>query len=101
MHNGDVDHWFESKYNYFPMEKQLLIKKLVSILRIADAMDASHMNLIDDFDVDILHGKIVVRAKCKKTPPFLEKLAFEEKGGQIFMDTFGIPIELDARILYD
>ncbi len=27
MHNGDVDHWFESKYNYFPMEKQLLIKK--------------------------------------------------------------------------
>jgi len=99
MHNGDVESWFENKYNYFPMEKQLLIKKLVSILRIADAMDASHMNLIDDFDVDILHGKIVVRAKCKKTP-FLEKLAFEEKG-QIFMDTFGIPIEMDTRILYD
>jgi len=75
------------------------VKKLVSILRIADSMDASHMNLITDFQVDILQGKIVIRAKCKKTP-FLEKLAFEEKT-KIFMDTFGIPIELDTRILYD
>ncbi|ADD69751.1 Exopolyphosphatase-like protein [Denitrovibrio acetiphilus DSM 12809] len=99
MHNGDVEHWFENKYNYFPMEKRLLIKKLVSILRVSDAMDASHMNLITDFDVDILQGKIVIRAKCKKTP-FLEKLSFEEKG-RIFMDTFGIPIELETRILYD
>jgi exopolyphosphatase/guanosine-5'-triphosphate,3'-diphosphate pyrophosphatase len=99
MHNGDVERWFETKYGYFPMEKQLLIKKLVSMLRIADAMDASHMNLITDFDVDILQGKIIIRAKCKKTP-FLEKLSFEDKSG-IFMDTFGIPIELDTRILYD
>jgi len=99
MHNGDVERWFETKYSYFPLEKQLLIKKLVSILRVADAMDASHMNLITDFDVDILQGKIVIRAKCKKTP-FLEKLAFEDKG-KIFMDTFGIPIELETRILYD
>lgn len=99
MHNGDVEHWFENKYTYFSIEKQLLIKKLVSLLRIADAMDASHMNLISDFEVDILQGKIVIRAKCRKTP-FLEKMAFEEKG-RIFMDTFGIPIELDTRILYD
>lgn len=99
MHNGDVESWFENKYTYFPLEKQLLIKKLVSLLRIADAMDASHMNLISDFEVDILQGKVVIRAKCRKTP-FLEKMAFEEKG-RIFMDTFGIPIELDTRILYD
>jgi len=99
MHNGDVERWFENKYNYFPMEKQLLIKKMVSILRIADAMDASHMNLISDFDLEILQGKIVIRAKCKKTP-YLEKLSFEEKS-RIFMDTFGIPIELNTRILYD
>jgi len=99
MHNGDVESWFENKYSFFPMERQLLIKKLVSILRIADAMDASHMNLVSDFDVDILQGKIVIRAKCKKTP-FLEKMSFEEKG-KIFMDTFGIPIELETRILYD
>lgn len=99
MHNGDVEGWFENKYNYFALEKQLLIKKLVSILRIADAMDASHMNLITDFDVDILQGKIVIRAKCRKTP-YLEKLSFEDKG-RIFMDTFGIPIELETRILYD
>ncbi|PLX70850.1 MAG: hypothetical protein C0602_04925 [Denitrovibrio sp.] len=99
MHNGDVDSWFENKYSYFPLDRQLLLKKLVSILRIADAMDASHLNLITDFDVDILQGKIVIRAKCKKTP-FLEKMAFDEKG-KIFKDTFGIPIELDTRILYD
>jgi exopolyphosphatase/guanosine-5'-triphosphate,3'-diphosphate pyrophosphatase len=99
MHNGDVESWFENKYTYFPLEKQLLVKKLVSILRVADALDASHMNLITDFDVDILQGKIVIRAKCKKTP-FLEKLSFEEKA-KIFMDTFGISIELDTRILYD
>jgi len=99
MHNGDVESWFEGKYSFFPMEKQLLIKKLVSILRIADAMDASHMNLISDFEVEILQGKVVIRAKCRKVP-FLEKLAFEEKSS-VFMDTFGIPIELDARIMYD
>jgi exopolyphosphatase/guanosine-5'-triphosphate,3'-diphosphate pyrophosphatase len=99
MHAGDVNSWFENKYHYFPMEKQLLIKKLVSILRVADSLDASCMNLITDFKVDILQGKIVIRAKCKKVP-FLEKLAFEEKSG-VFMDTFGIPVELDTRIHYD
>ena len=99
MHNGDINSWFENKYSYFPMEKQLLIKKLASILRIADALDASHQKLITDFEVDILQGKIVIRAKCKKTP-FLEKMSFEEKSSS-FMDTFGIPIELDTRILYD
>lgn len=99
MHTGDVEPLFENKYSYFPIEKQLLVKKLVSILRIADSLDASHMSLVTDFDVDILQGKIIIRAKCKKTP-FLEKLTFEEKG-RVFMDTFGIPIELETRILYD
>jgi len=99
MHNNDVDHCLELKYHYFPTEKKLLIRKLVSMLRIADSLDSSHMNLVQDFDVDILQGKIIIRAKCKKQP-FLEKLAFENKS-KVFMDTFGIPIELDAQILYE
>ncbi|MGE4317267.1 MAG: hypothetical protein AB7E96_00070 [Deferribacterales bacterium] len=99
MHNGDVNDWFENKYHYFPMEKQLLIKKLVSILRIADSLDSSHMNLVQDFDVDILQGKIVIRAKCRKMA-FLEKHSFETKS-QVFAETFGIPIELETRILYE
>jgi len=99
MHNGDVEKWFEQKYHYFSIEKQLLIKKLVSMLRIADSLDASHMNLIQDFDVDIQTGKVVIKAKCKSLA-FLEKHAFGEKS-KIFTDTFGIPIELDTRILYE
>lgn len=99
MHNGDVEDWFENKYHYFPMEKQLLIKKLVSMLRIADSLDASHMNLITDFDVEILPEKILIKAKCRKTT-FLEKHAFEAKS-VAFTDTFGIPIELETRILYE
>ena len=99
MHNGDVQEWFDNKYTYFPMEKQLLIKKMVSLLRIADSLDSSHMALIQDFDVDILQGKIVIRAKCKKIA-FLEKQSFEVKS-KVFTETFGIPIELETRILYE
>jgi exopolyphosphatase/guanosine-5'-triphosphate,3'-diphosphate pyrophosphatase len=99
MHNGDVDNVLEGKYHYFPTEKKLMIRKLVSMLRVADAMDSSHMGLIQDFSVDILQGKIIIRAKCKKQP-FLEKMAFDNKS-KVFMDTFGIPIELDTQILYE
>ncbi len=99
MHNGDVDKWFEQKYHYFPIEKQLLIKKLVSILRIADSLDASHMNIVQDFEVEMQTGKVVIKAKCRSMA-FLEKHAFSEKS-KIFTDTFGIPIELETRILYE
>ncbi len=61
-------------------------------------MDASHMNLIDDFDVDILHGKIVVRAKCKKDPVPRKNLLSKRRGR--FLWTLSVSLSSWMPVFY-
>jgi exopolyphosphatase/guanosine-5'-triphosphate,3'-diphosphate pyrophosphatase len=99
MHRTKIDDTIENRLSYLNMETQLTIKKLESILRIADAMDTSHMQLISDIDVELLGSKIIIRAKTKKIA-YLEKIGFDHKK-DLFTETFGIPIELETKVLYE
>ncbi|MHB1679440.1 MAG: Ppx/GppA phosphatase family protein [bacterium] len=80
----------------FTIEKKLIIYKLASILRIADAMDASHNQLITDFDVKIDANCIKIKSTAKKFP-YLEYLSFNKKSN-LFKLTFGVDIVFETNI---
>ena len=77
----------------------MTIKKIVSILKIADALDASHMQLIKDITIEAL-DKFVKITAVSSAVPFLETKYFKLKSKD-FLETFGIPVELYVRLDYE
>ncbi|MHB1645688.1 MAG: HD domain-containing protein [Candidatus Acididesulfobacter diazotrophicus] len=78
-----------------PIEKRLIVYKLSSILRIADALDASHNQLISDLDIKIESNAVHIKANAKKYP-YLEHLSFNNKS-EMFTRTFGADITLETN----
>ena len=99
MHRRKISSEIENNFVHLPVKEQLVIKKLVSILRLSDGLDASHSQPVTDIDVITKPNKLIIKAKTKVIP-FMERLAFERKKNT-FTDTFGIPVELETRILYE
>jgi exopolyphosphatase/guanosine-5'-triphosphate,3'-diphosphate pyrophosphatase len=99
MHRSDTDGSIETRLSYLNNETQLIIRKLESILRIADSLDTSHMQLVSKLDVDVQSHKIVLQARTRKHA-YLEKLGFDYKK-DMFLETFGIPVELELKVLYE
>jgi exopolyphosphatase/guanosine-5'-triphosphate,3'-diphosphate pyrophosphatase len=99
LHRVNIDENIETRLSYLSMDTQLTIRKLESILRIADAMDTSHMQLISGLEVEVLGSKIIIRARTRKHA-YLEKLGVDQKK-DMFIETFGIPIELETKVLYE
>jgi len=81
------------------IEKRLVVNKLVSILRIADALDANHDKLMRDIKIVLVHDKLRVIVKALKHP-FLEEHSFKRKS-KLFLETFGIRPELEVKIDYE
>ena len=81
------------------VEKRLVVNKLVSILRIADALDANHSRLIRDIRIVLINDKLRVIVKALKLP-FLEEHSFRRKS-KLFLETFGIRPELEVKIDYE
>lgn len=80
-------------------EDQLVIKKIVAILKIADALDASHMQIIQDIKVDVSDTVIRVTALSKDIP-YIEEKVFNRKNRD-FLEIFGVPITLETKIGYE
>ena len=89
----------DAMYYKLSPERELTIKKIISILKIADALDASHMQLINDIDVEALDKAVKIIAVSSVTP-FLEIKFFKLKSKD-FLETFGIPIELEVKLDYE
>ncbi len=77
----------------------LIINKLASILRLANVLDASKSELINDFDIEITDSNIIINAHTSKEP-FVEIASFDFHK-QMFIETFGIPIELKTKVRYE
>jgi exopolyphosphatase/guanosine-5'-triphosphate,3'-diphosphate pyrophosphatase len=90
----DINNNYEVPSN-LPIEKRLIIYKLTSILRIADALDASHEQLITDFDIKIESNNIYIKTNAKKYP-YLEYFSFNKKS-KIFTRIFGAKITLEIN----
>lgn len=81
------------------VKERLLINKLSCILKTANALDAGKNELITDFKVDIRENMIIIDAQTSREP-FVELAAFENQK-RMFVETFGIPIDIRARVTYE
>jgi len=99
LHRENPSKSYEDILSTLSVEKRLVVNKLVSILRIADALDANHTRLVRDIDIILENGKLRLIAKALKHP-FLEEHSFKRKS-KLFLETFGIKPELEVKIDYE
>lgn len=99
LHRENPDKSYENILMALSIDKRLVVNKLVSILRIADALDANHSKLIRDIKIILINDKLRVIVKALKHP-FLEEHSFKRKSN-LFLETFGINPELEVKIDYE
>ena len=87
----------EESANITPSD-YLTIRKLAGILRVAKALDISRDRHITDISITITEV-ITINAYAEREP-YLETYAFENQK-QLFIETFGVAIELKTRIRYE
>jgi len=68
LHRENPSKSYEDILSTLSVEKRLVVNKLVSILRIADALDANHTRLVRDIDIILENGKLRLIAKALKHP---------------------------------
>ncbi len=83
-------------YNYLSPQDMFTLKKLVSLLRIADALDASHRQLITDFDLIFSENNIKIILKSNNFIYY--EMASMKRKVRLFEDIFGIKIEMEHII---
>jgi exopolyphosphatase/guanosine-5'-triphosphate,3'-diphosphate pyrophosphatase len=71
------------------------VSKLASIIRIADALDRSHLQHISNIDVELADGVLNIRAKSEGDLS-VEKNALKIKS-QLFNDLTGMEVNLEKE----
>ena len=66
--------------------------KLAAILRVADALDRSHLQIIDDFNVKVGDDEVVLTPLTSGVYEY-EKIALKQKGN-LFDSVFGLEVVL-------
>jgi exopolyphosphatase/guanosine-5'-triphosphate,3'-diphosphate pyrophosphatase len=87
------------EYATMPPAEKLTIRKLAAISRISKALDAGGNRHIVDMDIDMGQHMITVYANAEREP-YLEMYTFDNQK-QLFIETFGISIELRAKVNYE
>ncbi|MBM4154472.1 MAG: HD domain-containing protein [Lentisphaerae bacterium] len=80
-------------YGTLPREQRLVVQKLAAILRVADALERSHLQRVRDFTVERTDGRLTVTIGDVEDLT-IERMAIREKGG-LFEDIYGVTIDLD------
>jgi len=75
-------------YIALPRESRIVVLKLASILRVADALDRSHLGRIRELSFERTEDRFIMRS-ASSLDLSLEKLSLEEKG-DMFEDVFGL-----------
>lgn len=81
-----------SEYMNLKLYDRITVLKLASILRIADSLDNSHQQIVEDIEVDIDSDNILIKIKTDENF-FAELFSFEYKK-RLFEDFFGVKVEL-------
>ncbi|ANZ62487.1 exopolyphosphatase [Secundilactobacillus paracollinoides] len=84
-----------SRFRQLPTEDRLLIAKLASILRLADALDDDRQQKIKRISVSLKAPEVIITAYCNESLLF-EKWEFAFKS-QFFEETFGLKPQLKQR----
>lgn len=99
FHRDKYHFMYDSRFTSLPIEKNLLLRKLIALLKIADSLDASHMQIIKDIEVEIKESEVLIIAKALKKP-FFEELTFYKKKTD-FQEIYGIPANLKVDLTYE
>jgi exopolyphosphatase/guanosine-5'-triphosphate,3'-diphosphate pyrophosphatase len=91
-HRGDPPSQSDIEYITLQREERILVLKMASILRVADALDRGHSQHIKKITVERRLETIVLHAD-KSYDLSLELMSIEEKGG-MFQDVFGYKVIL-------
>ena len=92
-HRGEPPSPKDFDYVSLQREERILVLKMVSILRVADALDRGHSQQIKLVNVEKKSETVVLHAEGTRDYS-LEHLALEEKGS-MFQDIFGFKIVID------
>ena len=82
-------------YTQLPSDQKVIVSKLASILKIADAMDASHKQKGKKIQCKIKDNQFVITCDASEDMSF-EKWAFESRSS-MFEDVMGIKPVLKTR----
>ena len=82
-------------YNALAPGEQVLVSKLSAILRLADALDRSHIQKYDDIDVSMAEDRLVISITTDKNTE-LEQWSFGDKS-QFFEEVFGLKANLKKK----
>ena len=91
-HRGSKMPQDDPEFKLLARADRMTILKLSAILRAADALDRSHQQKINNFDISISTESLTIRVKGHDNL-LLEKLAISEKG-DLFENVFGYKIVL-------
>ena len=89
-HRGNLTQPSDDDFYTFSRQERTLVLKLASILRIADSMDRSHTQHIEDFDITFRTDTMIIHTK-EGTVSNIEKMAVAEKS-DLFEFVFGYTI---------
>ena len=92
-HRGDPPSQSDIEYIQLQREDRILVLKMASILRVADALDRGHTQQIKKITVE-RRSETVVFHVDKAHDLSLELMSIEEKGG-MFQDVFGYKVILN------
>lgn len=92
-HRGKAMPQDEDSFLMLPRSERMTILKLTSILRIADALDRSHSQKLEDLSFRFEGDTLYINTKSSKNT-MIEKLALSEKAS-IFEKVFGFRIILN------
>ena len=80
------------EYIALSREHRIVVGKLAAMLRVADAMDRSHLQRIHSFVAEREEDRLVLRCQYEGDL-YLKRLALERKG-DLFQEVFGMRVEL-------
>ncbi len=95
-HRRSMPKKYHAEYNSLANKARVVVSKLASILRLADALDRSHKQLVQNLNIDIEENEILINVKFNEGG-WLEKIHFDKKKN-LFTRVFGINIELIERL---
>ena len=84
-------------YLKLPHRNRMVLSKLIAIIRLANAMDASHKQKLTQLQVKIADGKLRIRMVPKESY-LLEKWMFE-RDSEFFHDVIGLEPQL--RVIHE
>ncbi len=94
-HNDVLPYEDNGVYNNMDVEERVMVCKLSSILKLANAVHSSHNRKFDDVNVKVSGNQLVITVSTYKNID-LEKWAFN-KSKQLFEDVYGIKTVLNKR----